>query len=70
MSKISNLLIPIILFIIEGYLISSLFFMIYGISSDTIIVCFFQDKDTAAKQGRAVHAPQPMLDFYEKFKKD
>ena len=42
--------------------------MIYGISADTIIMCFFQDKDCASKEGRAVHAPAPMIEFYEKFK--
>lgn len=41
LEEISNQLIPILVFIIIGYLVSSLFFMIYGISTDTIIVCFF-----------------------------
>lgn len=63
------MLLPVIIFIFIGYLIASLFFMIYGISADTIIVCFFQDRDTASKDGRAVNAPAPMTSFYEKFKK-
>jgi len=44
--------------------------MIYGTAIDAIILCFFRDKERAEKEGRAVIAPAPMWDFYEKFKQD
>lgn len=67
--EVNTLLVPIVLFIVVGYAISYLFFMIYGISTDTIIVCFFHDKEIASNGGRPAQAPAPMKSFYEKFKK-
>lgn len=43
--------------------------MIYGIAADAIILCFFKDKESCEKSGRAPIAPEPMMAFYEKFKK-
>lgn len=39
--ELSSMLFPVIIFILVGYIISTLFFLIYGISADTVIVCFF-----------------------------
>jgi hypothetical protein len=68
-SQINSKLFVVIIFSIIGYLIASLFYMVYGIAADAIILCFFKDKDLADKTGRAPIAPEPMKDFYEKFKK-
>lgn len=67
--ELSSELFPVIVFMIIGFLISSLFFSIYGIAADTIILCFFRDKELSEKGGRPVNAPAPMKSFYEKFKK-
>lgn len=56
----NSVLFPVVIFVIIGYAIAALFFMIYGVAADTVIVCFFQDRDDAGKEGRAVHAPGPM----------
>jgi hypothetical protein len=60
----------VIIFGVIGYLIGALFYMIYGIACDTIILCFFRDKESAGKSGRAPTAPEPLVEFYEKFKKE
>ena len=67
--ELNSQLFPVIVFILIGYVISTLFFMIYGIAADTIILCFFHDKEIQAKGGRPTTAPAPMQGFYEKFKK-
>jgi hypothetical protein len=46
-----------------------LFYQIYGIASDAIILCFFRDKQSSEEKGRPTTAPEPMKEFYEKFKK-
>ena len=43
--ELSSELFPVIIFMLIGFLVSSLFFSIYGIAADTIILCFFRDKD-------------------------
>lgn len=59
----------VIVFGVIGYIVASLFYQIYGIASDAIILCFFWDKQEAEEKGRATTAPEPMKEFYEKFKK-
>lgn len=66
--ELSSELSPVIIFMIVGFFISSLFFSIYGIAADTIILCFFRDKKLSEAGGRPVNAPAPMKSFYEKFK--
>ena len=68
-AEIHSKLFIVIIFGIIGYLIAALFYMIYGIAADAIILCFFRDKETCEKTGRAPIAPEPMKAFYEKFKK-
>jgi hypothetical protein len=68
-SQIHSKLFIVIIFAIIGYIIASLFYMIYGIAADAIILCFFKDKEICEKTGRAPMAPEPMKAFYEKFKK-
>ncbi len=59
---------PVFVFIGIGYLVSSLFFMIYGVAADAIILCFFWDKEINKGGGRPITAPAPMRNFYEKYK--
>ena len=68
-AQINSKLFVVIVFAIIGYLIASLFYMVYGIAVDAIILCFFKDKEIADQTGRAPQAPEPMKEFYEKFKK-
>jgi hypothetical protein len=68
-AQINSKLFVVVIFGIIGYIIATLFYMVYGIAADAIILCFFKDKDLAEKTGRAPIAPEPMRAFYEKFKK-
>ena len=43
--ELNSQLFPVIVFILIGYVISTLFFMVYGIAADTVILCFFHDKE-------------------------
>lgn len=45
--EINSKLFIVIIFSIIGYLISALFYMVYGIAADAIILCFFRDKEAA-----------------------
>jgi len=39
--KLNTKLFPVICCIFIGYIISSLFFMVYGVASDAVLLCFF-----------------------------
>ena len=67
---LNSVWIPVVVFIFMGYYIAHFFFGIYGDSADTIIQCFFLDKEINKNTGRPPIAPEPMLEFYEKFKKE
>lgn len=68
--KLYSIGVPVALFVIEGFVVSELFFAVFGLVADTIVMCFLVDKEEAEKFGRPVVAPEPMLQFYEKYKKD
>ena len=40
--KLNTKLFPVICCIAIGYIISNLFFMIYGVASDAVLLCFFK----------------------------
>ena len=69
-AKLYSIGVPVTLFVIEGFVVSELFFAVFGLVADTIVMCFLVDKEEAEKFGRPVVAPEPMLQFYEKYKKD
>ena len=68
--KLYSKIVPVFIFILVGYFVSSLFFSVYGVAADTILLAFFMDKELASKGGRPVNAPAPMTKFYETYKKN
>lgn len=67
-AKIRSQVPIIVLFAIVGYAIAAVFYCLYGIAADTIILCFFADKQLAEQGGRPVSAPAPLQEFYEQYK--
>ena len=67
--KLYSKIVPVFIFILVEYFISSLFFSVYGVAADAILLCFFMDKEISSKGGRPVNAPPPMTKFYEKYRK-
>ena len=67
-AKIRSQVPIIMLFAIVGYAIAAVFYCLYGIAADTIILCFFADKQLAEQGGRPVSAPAPLQEFYEQYK--
>ena len=65
--SLNSKVLPTIIFVIIGYSVASVFFSLYGITADTIILCFFADKKLAESGGRPVNAPAPMAEFYEAY---
>ena len=39
--KLHTKLFPVVVFCVIGYIISHLFFMVYGVASDAVLLCFF-----------------------------
>ncbi len=68
--ELHSIVLPIVISMALGYFIADVFFDIYEVAADTIILCFFWDKEIASKGGRPVTAPAPMKSFYEKYKKN
>ena len=60
--------VPVFFFVVIGYFTSSIFFAVFGTTANTVLLCFFYDKDLATKNGRPPNAPEPMREFYEKYK--
>jgi choline transporter-like protein 2/4/5 len=69
-AKLYSKIVPVFIFIVLGYFIATIFFSIYGVSADTVIMSFFMDKELSKTSGRPVSAPEPMRDFYDKYKKE
>lgn len=69
-AKLYSKVVPVILFVLIGYIVASIFFSTYGVAADAILLCFFWSKERAAKIGRPVNPPAPMQEFYERYKKD
>lgn len=67
--KLSSKIFPTVFFIVIGFVIATVFFSIYGVAADTVLLCFFWDKEIANRGGRPVNAPAPMKGFYEKYRK-
>ena len=68
--KLYSKTIPVIVCALIGYVIALIFFSVYGISADAVLLCFFWSKENGDKSGRPVSAPEPMKAFYEKYKKN
>jgi choline transporter-like protein 2/4/5 len=69
-AKLYSKIVPVFIFIVLGYFIAMIFFSVYGVSADTVIMSFFLDKELSKTSGRPVQAPEPMKDFYEKYKQE
>ena len=67
--KLSSKVFPTVFFILIGFVVATVFFSIYGVAADTVLLCFFWDKEIASKGGRPVNAPAPMKGFYERYRK-
>jgi len=62
-------IVPVFFFIVIGYFVGSIFFSVFGTTANTVLLCFFHDKEIASRSGRPPNAPEPMKEFYEKYKK-
>lgn len=62
-------IVPITFFVLIGFAVGAMFFTVFGSSSNTVLLCFFVDKELSGKSGRPPCAPEPMKEFYEKYKK-
>ena len=58
---------PVIFMVIMGYFIASVFFSVYGIAADSVIICFFYSKKELA--GMNISAPSSMQAFYDQYEK-
>ncbi len=67
--ELHSAIFPVFVFMGIGYVVATVFFSIYGVAADTVLLCFFWDKEIASQGGRPVSAPGPMKKFYEKYKK-
>ncbi len=67
--KLYSKIVPVFIFIVLGYFIAAMFFSVYGVAADAIVLSFFLDLEIAKRSGRPVQAPEPMRDFYQKYKK-
>lgn len=67
--SLNETIIPTFFFIVIGYFVATIFFSVFGTSANTVLLCFFYDKELASKSGRPPNAPEPMREFYEKYKK-
>lgn len=61
--------VPVAFFVLIGYVIGAIFFSVFGASINTVLLCFFVDKELSENNGRPASAPEPMREFYEKYKK-
>lgn len=43
--NIDSVLLPVVFCAIIAYVISAIFMMVYGMSMDTILICFYVDED-------------------------
>ena len=68
-AKLYSKMIPVIVFCVIGYVIASIFFSVYGVAADAILLCFFWSKENG-DPSRPIAAPEPMRKFYEKWKKE
>lgn len=67
--KLYSKFFPVLVFIVIGYVMASVFFSVYGVAADAVLLCFFWSKENGDPT-RPISAPEPMQKFYEKFKKD
>lgn len=66
--SISSRVVPIILFALIGYMIAAVFFSVYGIAADSVIMCFFYSKEEYPNDH--ISAPSSMQSFYDKYRKE
>ena len=69
-AKLYSKIVPVFFFIVIGYFIATIFYSVYGVSADTVVMCFFLDKEISEKGGRPITAPEPMREFYNRYKKE
>jgi hypothetical protein len=65
--EVHSILWPVIFFVILGYFIASIFFSVYGVAADSVIICFFYSKENSTGYHSA---PTSMQSFYDNYKKD
>lgn len=65
--KISSLIVPVIFFVLLGYMVAAVFFSVYGVAADSVIICYFYSKENPS---HSTVAPSSMQAFYDSYKKD
>ena len=65
--SITSLVVPVIFFALLGYMIAAVFFSVYGVAADSVIICYFYSKENM--NDMPMVAPPSMQSFYEKYSK-
>ena len=66
--ELHSTLIPVIFFVILGYFVASVFFAVYGVAADSVIICFFYSKKELGHMN--ISAPASMQSFYDNYRKN
>ena len=63
--KLNSVTIPIVFCVFIGYFVASVFFSVYGVAADSVIICFFHSKQLDSS--KQFSAPPSMRSFYDKY---
>lgn len=58
-------MIPTIVFFCVAYIIGSVFMSIYGVATESILMCYFVDKQLNKLGDEKDNCPAPLLKFFE-----
>ena len=65
--QLHSTIIPVVFFVILGFFVASIFFAVYGVAADSVIICFFYSKKELAHLN--IQAPASMQSFYANYSK-
>lgn len=65
--ELHSTLVPVVFFVILGYFVASIFFAVYGVAADSVIICFFYSKKELGHLN--ISAPASMQGFYDNYRK-
>ena len=65
--NITSLVVPVVFFALLGYMVAAVFFSVYGVAADAVIICYFYSKEEASNMPTV--APPSMQAFYDKYSK-
>ena len=65
--QVQSMIVPCIFFVLLGYMVAAVFFSVYGVAADSVIVCYFFAKENPS---HGTVAPSSMQAFYDSYKKE